>query len=505
MRRGMFATILISVAIGLSAAPSSLQDAPTALITGAVLNENREPMAGVRVETWMRRIDGGLQLMGDAPTNSLGVYRLRVPPGDHYVVARVWHYTLQQGPPNPPPSPCSPPPPPPPIGLDPQLLKRATPAPAPPRRPEGEWFSELPRWIPQPRPDEQGRPRTIATTFHPGTSGIDSATVVRVAAGQELTGIDLQLTPVEATTVRGHIVSPPGRDITNGSEVRLRLPTSPSERDDVHEHKTWVKPGNTFRFVDVPAGLYVLEVQLQERIACDVIGHSIEDPLTQIRLDVPAGGLENLEIELAKSMLARGEIVFEGASARPGPGLMDIWFAPVRGGRFVPAGWESKEFSSGHLPAGGYAFRVAPNGKSPWVVKSMTLGALDLTMRPLDVVDAGIAGIHVVMTDRPSPLDGRIVNLPNVEVPGFTVVVFPVDRASWGTAHDELMRFEKDRSRTGTFRFAHLPAGDYFVAAIDEQRFERWPQRALLEELARQAETVRMSPGQAQTITLTIR
>jgi hypothetical protein len=87
-------------------------------IGGVVTNERGEPMKEVQVETWWRRTDGQLEHRLGAATDAAGVYRMTtVPPGDHYVVARISHHTLRQGPAMAQPSPCAPPPPPAPPGV----------------------------------------------------------------------------------------------------------------------------------------------------------------------------------------------------------------------------------------------------------------------------------------------------------------------------------------------------------------------------------------------------
>jgi len=78
--------------------------------------------------------------------------------------------------------------------------------------------------------------------------------------------------------------------------------------------------------------------------------------------------------------------------------------------------------------------------------------------------------------------------------------VFPVDRASWLTAHDHLAGFARARSLDGTYRFAHFVPGDYFIAALDERRVHDWPRAAFLESLAVHAPPVRINPGEARTM-----
>ena len=464
-------------------------------ISGVVTNDRGEPMKEVHVETWRRSSNGWLKQEGGATTNAAGAYRITaVPAGDHFVVAHVWHTTMRQGPPITEPSHCAPPVPPPPPG---------TPSPPPvvekPKYAEGEWFTSLPRWIPAPAPDDGGRPRTIPTTIYPGVSEVSQATAISILSGEDRTGIDLQFRPTAATTIQGRVVPLPGRKIGKGSEVRLRLPGAPS---DLVEHRTWVQPDNTFRFLGVPAGSYVLEVKLQESVSCDVIVSNREDVLTHMPLDVPLAGLDDVVVPIASGVTMQGRIRFDGKTPRPEH--MDISPMPTLDGAATPGEWDDDaRIAAGGLIPGAYALQVSQNGEPRWFVRTMTLGRLDLVRRPV-VIDRDVTGVEVTMTDRPSPLDGRIVDTTGNTVRDATVIVFPVDRASWPTGHDDLAGFARTRSLDGTYRFEHLVPGDYFIAAVDERRMGDWPRAGFLETVAKQASPVRIATGEPRTLKLTL-
>jgi Carboxypeptidase regulatory-like domain len=465
-------------------------------ISGVVTNDRAEPMKEVHVETWLRDSNGMLSHRHGAITDAAGAYRITaVPAGDHFVVARVWHDTMRQGSPTAEPSPCSvlPPPPPPGAPSRPAVVEK-------PKHAEGEWFTSLPRWIPAPGPDDRGQPRTIPTTIYPGVSELSQASAVSILGGDDRTGIDLQLRPTATTTIQGQVVPLPGKKIGKGSEVRLRLPGAPS---DLPEHRTWVQPDNTFRFLGVAAGSYVLEVQLQEVSSCDVTLHNSEDVLTQVPLDVPAAGLDDVVVPISSGLTMHGRIRFVGKTPRPE--LMDILLTPTFAGEAKAGEWDDDvRIMVGGLIPGRYALEVSQNGRPRWFVRSMTLGRLDLATHPVAIDRDGVSGVEVMMTDRPSPLDGRIVDATGTVVRDATVVVFPVDRASWSSAHDGLAGFARTRSLDGTYRFGHLVPGDYFIAAVDERRMHDWPRPGFLEAIARQASPVRIVPGEPRTLKLTL-
>jgi hypothetical protein len=282
--------------------------------------------------------------------------------------------------------------------------------------------------------------------------------------------------------------------------VQLRLPGAPSY---LPEHTTWVQPDNTFRFLDVPAGSYVLEVQRQEVVSCDSIVRHNEDVLTQMPLDVPPAGLDDVVVPIASGLTLHGRIRFDGKTPRPE--LLGVGMTPTFGGDAHRGDWDGDaRIMVAGLVSGSYAVLVSQNGEPRWFVRSLTLGPLDLATRPVSIDRADVSGVEVTMTDRPSPLDGRIVDAAGNAVRDATVVVFPVDRDSWATAHDELAGFARTRSLDGTYRFGHIVPGDYFIAAVDERRMGDWPRARFLEAIAKQASPVRIAPGESRILNLTL-
>ena len=157
------------------------------------------------------------------------------------------------------------------------------------------------------------------------------------------------------------------------------------------------------------------------------------------------------------------------------------------------------------LLSGSYVFRAADNAlEARWFMRSATFRAIDLVTRPLVIDRDDASGLQVTMTDRPSPLEGLVVDSAGNVVRDSTVVVFPVIRTTWPTAHAWLTGFAQTRSLDGTYRFEHLVPGDYFIAAVDERRMGDWPLAAFLEVIAKQAAPVRIAPGESRTLKLTL-
>lgn len=84
------------------------------------------------------------------------------------------------------------------------------------------------------------------------------------------------------------------------------------------------------------------------------------------------------------------------------------------------------------------------------------------------------------------------------------MVLFPVDRATWQAARIRALRFQTSRALRGVYEFANVPAGEYFIAAVDETTMDAWPSAAFLGRIAESAARVTVKAGSAQTLWLTL-
>ena len=83
-----------------------------------------------------------------------------------------------------------------------------------------------------------------------------------------------------------------------------------------------------------------------------------------------------------------------------------------------------------------------------------------------------------------------------------TVLVFPSDGV-WTELGSRPRRQRAIRaSRAGAFAFSGLPAGDYFIIAVNDALAASWQEPAFLQKLARAA--ARVSLGDGQTLSLTL-
>jgi hypothetical protein len=118
--------------------------------------------------------------------------------------------------------------------------------------------------------------------------------------------------------------------------------------------------------------------------------------------------------------------------------------------------------------------------------------------------------VQIVLTDRPTELAFRVVDERGQPTREYVAVIFPVDKSRWSEGSscvrtyapspliDQLPTPPKSvptapRVRRDSVR--GLPAGEYYVAAVDDVDHEDARDPALLEHLARAAVRVTLGDG----------
>jgi hypothetical protein len=119
--------------------------------------------------------------------------------------------------------------------------------------------------------------------------------------------------------------------------------------------------------------------------------------------------------------------------------------------------------STGILPG---AYRLTSTAPAGWWLRSAIVNGRDVLDGPLEFGQADLADAVLTFTDRHWDLSGTVQAASGAPAPGYAVVVFPADRALW---NKNARRIQTTRPATdGRFSIRDLPAGEYFVAALDD-------------------------------------
>ena len=459
-----------------------------AAIAGTVVDEAGEPVVGLQLRALVSALAGGRRRFSHAAgavTDDRGAYRFsNLTPGEYKVVA-------------------SPP----------AISVRATPTAAVVTTMRafdtmgqvaatssggrglevGDALIALGRGMAIPPPPMNGRVQIYPPTFHPSTLVPAQSPAIAVEAGEERSGIDIQLQPVLTARLAGTVAGPAGQL----RMVSLRL--VPLAVDDVDPGGLTPVAGadaeGNFVFAAVVPGEYRLRANAR-------------DGGEMYWLDMPIsvrGDVDGATALMQRALSISGRFEFEGTAPRPQRGPAAVMLEPIDGQPAIAPGpnqatLTASGFTLHGYPAGRYLLR--PSG-SPggWMFKSAIVNGVDVSETPLDLA-RDVTDVVITFTDRWTGIGGTVQGRRD----GPAVVVFPTDAQAWTAdgASPRRLKFTRANAQ-GRFGVSALPPGDYFVAAIAEEQSADWRDPRVLEALSRVATRVTIGEGEHRTIDLQVR
>ena len=441
-----------------------------AVITGIITTEDGQPVGGLNVVPLISRYvspPGERRLVdpinSTTVTDDRGVYRIYgLPAGDYTVMAQV-----RPGP-----------------GADSSELQEVSPGEV--RRALSEVRSTFRApsrpGLPPPPPaapalSEARRTVALAPVFYPGTSLLAHARPIRLAAAEERRGIDFVMDYVPTAMVQGYVslaegLPPPRVSLTGQNPSGFSEPQRGALAD----------ADGRFLIKGVAPGTYTVIARSGRAVASTQIIVTGED-------------LDGVDLVLRAGITMAGRIEFEGSGPKPTSfpvNRLSLPAALMGGGSAAQFAVELGPDGTFRVPdivPGPLRFFTALQGvRRPigqWWLKSLTIRGRDILDAPLEFRD-NVDDAVITFTDRANELAGR-VNAP-VGDGGPYVVVFSVDRSRW---------FHQSRGVEGTrpaqdgrYSVKNLPAGDYYVALVNELDTMEWFDPVFLDGIAPRATRV---------------
>jgi hypothetical protein len=482
-----------------------------AVIGGTVVDEAGEPVIGVSVQALPRRIMAGRPAYGapelaylnaGSSTDDRGMFRLsKLLPGSYLVVVPSTLTTM-------------------PVELlatsnaNTALRNELAGAIAeisPLGQPRTQQFGDyalltLNRVLIPPASSPAGRMEVYKTTYFPAATTASAASTITVAAGEERTDLKIGLRPAPAVRISGRLVTPDGTPPPPTS-LRLVGEAAVGVAEEGFETVTGMSEASgRFTLLGVPAGEYVLK-QASRLALFGLQGRQawwMAQPVTVGTSDIP-----NLVVTLRPALRLEGRVEFRGTTAPPPPVPNILTFGAV--GFLTPFGEAGTASGQGRgdqsfstiAAAGRYV--VQPLEIGGWFVKSVTLDGKDITDRVFDL-QSDATSFVVVYTDRTSKVTGVVKDARGAASVTAVVLAFPVDPERWA-GYGARPRNLKSAlvSRTGAYTLEGLPAGDYYLVAIDDAQSDGWTDPKTLDSLARQATKLTVMDVEQKTVDLTVK
>ena len=421
---------------------------PIGAIEGQVVDEDGEPVEGVRVQALQVRYERGARRLVPASdyreTNDLGRYRLfGLVPGDYIVTAAAFDATS----------------------------------------------ATLPGY---------GR------SYYPGTPDATRAQFVTVSSSDAAAGINLSLPRVRTYHVSGRLLDSSGAPTTGGN-VSL-VPSVFSGQAAMVPVGARIGQDGTFEFASVMPGRYVVQADRGRR------GTATEGEFGSLAVAVGDRDVTGLVLQTSAGSTVTGRIVLDSASGAKLPSLggIDITPLPVDfdASPKQPAIADIRE-DGVFLMRGINGVRRLEVTRAPdgWTLEEVRAGGIDVTDRPLTFgrPEQSLSDVEIVLTDRVAHVAGSVLGDDGRAPQNTIVVLFPTarDRRYAGSRYMAAAAVSSD----GVFSVSGLPAGSYYVAAVPRPRSsdpDGWQDPQMLESYTRLAQSIVVRDGETANVNLRV-
>ena len=420
-----------------------------AVITGRVVDEDREPVPNARVQAMRHSYaQGRRQLMpvGMATTNDLGEYRLHsLAPGRYYISAMYSRGGF------------------------------------------GDFIVSTPETT---GPSVTAAPEERYTaTYYPGAVDPNAAVAVEAFAGNEVRGIDINLQLVRVVSVRGRVMLAGGQPARTAT---VNLWPRDAGLGFMLDGPARMRSGlGFFELLDVRPGSYYLNAQLNE----EGKRYSARAPL-----DVGNSNIENLELILTPGFDLPGRIRIE-AGARAQLDQLTVFLQRQ----------DSLSFSAeGRTKADGSFVLQGVTRGTYWVGLSGTPADLYLKSARLgddDVLDAGLdlsraeappGPLDLVLSSGAGQVEGVVLDEKDKPAAGAQVVLIPESRRRTRT----LLYQSAVTDQNGRFVLRGVPPGEYKLFAWEDVEPGAYQDPEFLKPYEARGETCKIQPGSSQTVPL---
>jgi 5-hydroxyisourate hydrolase-like protein (transthyretin family) len=317
--------------------------------------------------------------------------------------------------------------------------------------------------------------------YYPATTDRAQATLVEVAPGAALNGINITLGPSPVQKVRGRVVGFP-----RGGQATVAMTAADPGNTGRLVSKGASTIDGAFEFTGVLPGTYYLVAQERSGLVS-----------APIAVQVGNRDIDNLSIGIAPGINLTGRLIVDGVT-QDLPNSIGMLPRPEIDSVVLPSVgiWRrsGNDFTFNNLAPGDYQFHISqgalqPNQK-PLHIKSMRLGQTDAT-ETVRISASTTDVLEIVLTTETGSVEGTAAA-------NATVVLVPAARKR--TALYKTIVTGAD----GRFAFQDVPAGDYKLFAWDDVETGAWQNAEFIREHESKGRAVRISEKSKEDVQLTV-
>lgn len=346
---------------------------------------------------------------------------------------------------------------------------------------------------------QPGRSVTTVPVYYPGASSADRAGRVTVRAGDERTGIDVQLQYVLAATVSGTVADA-------AADTHTAVSLIPTDRTYQDRNYTMHPDGEgRFAFRNVEPGTYLLLARGGSESRSGEVSN-MHWATAEVAVD--GEDVTGIVLSAQPTVAVSGRLVFEGTAPAEGalPRTLRTPMPVLYAGRMafpvlpIEIG-DDRSFRLPGLVPGPYQLRTPlPGVRTPigrWWLKSMIVQGRDLLDAPLEFRQ-NVVGAVATFSERASELKGTTVDGAGAPVGERWVVAFSPEPQHWFLQSRRVAGVRSDLA--GRYSIRNLPAGEYLIVSSDELEPGEWFDREVLARLAPSAARVTVADGEVRSV-----
>jgi hypothetical protein len=140
----------------------------------------------------------------------------------------------------------------------------------------------------------------------------------------------------------------------------------------------------------------------------------------------------------------------------------------------------------------------------PWSVKSIATGGRDVADAVLEVRPGeNLTDVVITLSDAMASISGVVYDSAGRTSSELSLLVFSADRAQW-FVNSRRLRAPIRAASDGRFTFTGLPAGDYYLAAVNDVEPNGWFSPEFLDQLIASAVKITVGDGEKKVQDLRI-
>ena len=298
-----------------------------------------------------------------------------------------------------------------------------------------------------------------APIYFPGTDTPSQAQRLTLAIGQQVDEVVMAMRPMKATRISGSVTASDGKPFAG----MLMVSQSDSSGFEMMSAAP-IRPDGKFELAGLAPGEYVLRAQ--SRGGPNEGLETATEKVTAVGEDIT-----DLHLVAIRPSVVTGRFVVDPAAAGA-PTVMSIGAMPMDPATFGLGGFNGgatriNDDGTFELKAPPTRIRLfLSNLPAGWAIRSVHANSVDVTDTGIELkANQDISGVEVELTNRLTSLSGMVTNSRGEAAKDYVAVAFARDRARWTSASRYLMTGRPDQD--GRYKITGLPAGDYYIIALE--------------------------------------